>query len=96
VVEQYPGTGSTDFWGVSFAFSTIDQQEMSGEALERELVLMRACWAFFDDVCCACRLRCSGVREAEGEIGTALSAIPLPQSWTGRRNSTCARLWTRC
>ena len=50
VVEQYPGTGSTDFWGISFAFSSIDQQAMSGEALERELTLMRACWAFFDDV----------------------------------------------
>src|SRR5690242_5368522 len=24
VVEQYPGTGSTDFWGISFAFSSID------------------------------------------------------------------------
>ena len=50
VVEQYSGTGSTDFWGISFAFSSIDQQAMSGEALERELALMRACWAFFDDV----------------------------------------------
>jgi hypothetical protein len=50
VVEQYPGTGSTDFWGVSFAFSSIDHQAMSGEALERELTLMRACWAFFDQV----------------------------------------------
>jgi len=26
VVERYPGTGSTDFWGISFAFSGIDQQ----------------------------------------------------------------------
>ncbi len=50
VVEQYPGVGSTDFWGISFAFSSIDQQVMSDEALERELTLMRACWAFFDDV----------------------------------------------
>ena len=50
VVEQYPGTGSTDFWGISFAFSGIDQQVLSGEALERELALMRAGWAFFDDV----------------------------------------------
>jgi hypothetical protein len=50
VVEQYPGTGSTDFWGISFAFSSIDQQVMTGEALERELTLMRACWAFIDDV----------------------------------------------
>jgi hypothetical protein len=50
VVEQYPGTGSTDFWGVSFAFSSIDRQAMSSEALERELALMRACWEFFDGV----------------------------------------------
>ena len=50
VVEQYPGTSSTDFWGVSFAFSSIDQQDMSNEALERELKLMQACWEFFDDV----------------------------------------------
>jgi hypothetical protein len=50
VVETYPGTGSTDFWGISFAFSSIDQGAMSGDALERELALMRACWAFFDDV----------------------------------------------
>ena len=50
VVEEYPGTGSTDFWGISFAFSSIDQQAVPGEALERELALMRACWAFFDQV----------------------------------------------
>ncbi len=31
VVEQYPGTGSTDFWGISFAFSSIDQQAMSAK-----------------------------------------------------------------
>ena len=43
VVEQYAGTGSTDFWGISFAFSSIDHQVMSGEALERELTLMRTC-----------------------------------------------------
>jgi hypothetical protein len=55
IVERYPGTGSTDFWGISFAFSSIDRQNMSSEALERELTLMRACWAFFDDV----RLRVS-------------------------------------
>jgi hypothetical protein len=49
VVEEYPGTGSTDFWGISFAFSSIDKQRSSDE-LERELALMQACWAFFDDV----------------------------------------------
>ena len=50
VVEQYPGTGSTDFWGISFAFSSIDRQRMSADELERELTLMQACWAFFDAV----------------------------------------------
>jgi hypothetical protein len=50
VVEQYTGTGSTDFWGISYGFSIFDQQAMPGETLERELKLMRACWAFFDEV----------------------------------------------
>ncbi|MGI8916034.1 MAG: hypothetical protein ACR2JY_20055 [Chloroflexota bacterium] len=55
VVEQYPGTGSTDFWGISFAFSSIDRSDLSSEESERELTLMEACWRFFDDV----RLRVS-------------------------------------
>jgi hypothetical protein len=50
VVERYPGTGSTDFWGISFAFSSIDHQAISSEVLERELSLMQACWTFFDGV----------------------------------------------
>jgi hypothetical protein len=50
VVERYPGTGSTDFWGISFALSSIDRQVMASDALERDLTLMRACWAFFDEV----------------------------------------------
>ena len=50
VVEHYPGTGSTDFWGISFAFSGIDRQDMARDELERDLTLMQACWAFFDAV----------------------------------------------
>jgi hypothetical protein len=50
VVEHYPGTGSTDFWGISYGFSSIDQQDVSAEELERELTLMRACWTFFDSM----------------------------------------------
>lgn len=50
VVEQYQGIGSTDFWGVSFAFSSFDRQPMSAKELERQLSLMQACWAYFDDV----------------------------------------------
>ncbi|HEX2619709.1 MAG TPA: hypothetical protein VHL11_06170 [Phototrophicaceae bacterium] len=50
VVEQYPGSGSTDFWGISFACSSIDHQPVSREQLERELTLMRAGRTFFDNV----------------------------------------------
>ena len=50
VVERYSGVGSTDFWGISFAFSEIDRQAMSSGELERELTLLQACWAFFDGV----------------------------------------------
>src|SRR5579864_8474097 len=50
VVEQYPGTGSTDFWGISFAFSSLDRQDMSSQELDRELTLLQACWTFFDEV----------------------------------------------
>ncbi len=49
MVERYPGVGSTDFWGISFASSDIDKLPVSSDELERELTLMRACWAFFDD-----------------------------------------------
>jgi len=50
IVERYPGTGSTDFWGISFAFSSLDRQDLSGAELERQLTLLQACWALFDDV----------------------------------------------
>ncbi len=50
VVERYPGVGSTDFWGISFGCSGIDRQDLSSAELERELALMQACWAFFDQV----------------------------------------------
>lgn len=50
VVERYAGTGSTDFWGISFAFSSIDGQSMSPTELERQLTLLQACWTYFDDV----------------------------------------------
>jgi hypothetical protein len=55
VVEEYAGVGSTDFWGISFAFSTYDERPMSKEEMQRELALMRACWKYFDHV----RLRVS-------------------------------------
>jgi hypothetical protein len=50
IVERYPGMSSTDFWGISFTFSSFDRQTMPSKALDRELTLMRACWAYFDEV----------------------------------------------
>lgn len=50
LVERYPGVGSTDFWGISFACSKIDQQPLSRDALDRQLTLLRAAWSFFDQV----------------------------------------------
>jgi hypothetical protein len=48
VVEDRVGTGSTDFWGISFTPCSLEQDPMDGAELERKLRLLRAAWAFFD------------------------------------------------
>jgi hypothetical protein len=50
VVEERVGTGSTDFWGISFSPSSFEQEPMDPAELERKLVVLQACWAYFDDV----------------------------------------------
>jgi hypothetical protein len=50
VGEDKVGTGSTDFWGISFSPSATEQGPMSEAELERGITLLRACWAFFDGV----------------------------------------------
>jgi hypothetical protein len=50
IVEDRVGPGSTDFWGISFAPSSAEQGQMSKAELDRAITLLRACWAFFDDV----------------------------------------------
>jgi hypothetical protein len=50
VVEDKVGTGSVDFWGISFSASSTEQDPMDEERLERAIRLLRASWAFFDDV----------------------------------------------
>jgi hypothetical protein len=46
--DRYTGTGSTDFWGISFAASPEEREGMSEQQLERRLALLQAAWAFFD------------------------------------------------
>jgi hypothetical protein len=50
VVEDHVGTGSTDFWGISFAPSSTEQDPMDEAEFERKIALLRACWAYFDYV----------------------------------------------
>ena len=50
VVEDRVGTGSTDFWGISFSPSSTEQDPMDGAELQRKVTLLRAAWAFFDGV----------------------------------------------
>jgi hypothetical protein len=50
IVEDRVGTGSTDFWGISFSPSATEHGPMGEAELERALTLLRACWAFFDSV----------------------------------------------
>jgi hypothetical protein len=49
-VEDRIGTGSTDFWGISFSSSATETDPMSAEELDRKVLLLQACWAYFDDV----------------------------------------------
>ncbi|MGH2407781.1 MAG: hypothetical protein ACRDF7_06865 [Candidatus Limnocylindrales bacterium] len=50
VVEDRVGTGSTDFWGISFSPSSAEHGMLGEADLERRIALLRACWAFFDGV----------------------------------------------
>jgi hypothetical protein len=50
VIEERVGTGSVDFWGISFSPSDSEPEPMAGQELDRKIALLRACWAFFDGV----------------------------------------------
>ncbi len=50
VVEDRVGTGSVDFWAISFSASSFEQEPMDGAELERKLTILQACWSYFDDV----------------------------------------------
>ena len=44
IVEDRVGTGSVDFWGISFAPSSTEQGPMSEAELERGITILQACW----------------------------------------------------
>lgn len=50
VVEDHVGTGSTDYWGISFAPSSLEHGPMTDDDLDRKLALLEAAWSYFDQV----------------------------------------------
>ena len=50
VVERVPGSSSTDFWGIAHVPSELERVVLADAELERRLTLLRACWAYFDDL----------------------------------------------
>ena len=50
IVEDRIGTGSTDFWGISFSPSSMEHGQLDDAELERKLTLLQATWTFFDDI----------------------------------------------
>ena len=50
IVEDKVGSGSTDFWGISFSPSSFETEPMDDIEMERKIKLLKACWTFFDGV----------------------------------------------
>jgi hypothetical protein len=49
IIGRYKGTGSTDFWGISFAPSPLDRKPFDAPTFDRQVRLLRAAWAEFDE-----------------------------------------------
>src|SRR6187397_813251 len=49
IIGRYPGTGSTDFWGISFAPSPLDREPFDAPTFDRQVRLLRAAWTEFDE-----------------------------------------------
>src|SRR5437879_319729 len=50
VIEDRVGTGSTDFWAISFSPPSSEQRRMTDKEFDRKIKLLRASWRFFDRV----------------------------------------------
>jgi hypothetical protein len=49
IIGRYPGVGSTDFWGISFAPSPLDREPFDPPTFDRQARLLRGAWAEFDE-----------------------------------------------
>jgi hypothetical protein len=50
VVERLEGAGMTDFYGLSMRSAAPEYEQMTGAECDRKIALLRACWAYFDNV----------------------------------------------
>jgi hypothetical protein len=64
IVEEKVGTGSTDFWAISFSPAAAEREPMAEQDLERGITLLQACWTLFDAV--AARVSADMVRGPRG------------------------------
>ncbi|HEY7970402.1 MAG TPA: hypothetical protein VID95_10435 [Candidatus Limnocylindrales bacterium] len=49
VIGRYQGTGSTDFWGISFAPSPLDREPFDPKVFDRQVRLLRSAWTELDE-----------------------------------------------
>jgi hypothetical protein len=49
IIGRYPGVGSTDFWGISFAPSPLDRESFDATSFDRQVGLLRSAWTEFDE-----------------------------------------------
>ena len=49
-IEDHIGTGSTDYWGISFAPASSEKEPMSADDFARKIKLLKASWSYFDKV----------------------------------------------
>jgi len=87
VVERIEGSGSTDFWGISFSSGTTEQESMSEPECERKIDLLQASWIFSTRCRIACRRSFGKVHEEEAVTGTRSFRTPTEPSAISRRRS---------
>ena len=63
-----------DFYGVSGQTAAPEYDQMTEAECERKIALLRASWAYFDEVARASRRSCAWDLGAEGATGTGSSA----------------------
>ncbi len=90
VVEDKVGTGSTDFWGISFSPSSTEHGPMGEAEFERAITLLQACWAFFDGVAARVSPEMRKGRAGADATATGSSATrSAPRARTSRSRSGC-------